>query len=153
MHDGLTGLYNRLYFETELKQFTATASRGHGPHALLYLDLDRFKVINDTLGHHHGDMVLRNVSSLVSSRLRKSDFLARIGGDEFALLLPNTNQRTALTLATNICKLLDDYQCRVEGKVIKINCSIGIAEINSNTLPVAEYMKQADIALYAAKKN
>jgi diguanylate cyclase (GGDEF)-like protein/PAS domain S-box-containing protein len=152
MHDGLTGLYNRLYFETELKQFTATASRGHGPHALLYLDLDRFKVINDTLGHHHGDMVLRNVSSLVSSRLRKSDFLARIGGDEFALLLPNTNQRTALTLATNICKLLDDYQCRVEGKVIKINCSIGIAEINSNTLPVAEYMKQADIALYAAKK-
>lgn len=152
MHDGLTGLYNRLYFETELKHFSATASRGNGPHALLYLDLDRFKVINDTSGHHHGDMVLRNIASLISSRLRKSDFIARIGGDEFALLLPNTNQETALTLATNICKLLDDYQCRIEGKVIKVNCSIGIAEINGEEYPPDEYMKQADIALYAAKK-
>ncbi|MCI2284648.1 diguanylate cyclase [Colwellia sp. MSW7] len=152
MHDGLTGLYNRLYFETELKQFTAMASRGNGPHALLYLDLDRFKVINDTLGHHHGDMVLRNVSSLVSSRLRKSDFIARIGGDEFALLLPNTNQDTAFNLASNICKLLDDYQCRVEGKVIKVNCSIGLTEIDCKAYPADEYMKQADIALYAAKR-
>jgi len=153
MHDGLTGLYNRLYFETELKQFSATASRGNGPHALLYLDLDRFKVINDTLGHHHGDMVLRNISSLITSRLRESDFLARIGGDEFALLLPNTDQQTALTLATNICKLLDDYQCKIEGKIFKVNCSIGIAEINGDQYAADEYMKQADIALYAAKKQ
>jgi len=153
MHDSLTGLYNRFYFEEELKQFSATASRGNGPHALLYLDLDRFKVINDTLGHHHGDMVLRNISSLIMSRLRKSDFLARIGGDEFALLLPNTKQDTALILARNICKLLDDYQCEVEGKIFKVNCSIGIAEINGDQTPANEYMKQADIALYAAKKQ
>lgn len=152
MHDGLTGLYNRLYFETELKQFSATASRGNGPHALLYLDLDRFKVINDTLGHHHGDMVLRNISSLITSRLRESDFFARIGGDEFALLLPNTNQETALILATNVCKLLDDYQCKVENSTFKVNCSIGIAEISGDKYPADEYMKQADIALYAAKK-
>lgn len=152
MHDGLTGLYNRFYFEKELKQFSATASRGNGPHALLYLDLDRFKVINDTLGHHHGDMVLRNISSLITSRLRKSDFLARIGGDEFALLLPNTDQTIALTLASNICKLLDDYQCKIGGKTFKVNCSIGIAEINGNAYPADEYMKQADIALYSAKK-
>jgi PAS domain S-box-containing protein len=92
MHDGLTGLFNRLYFETELKQFSATASRGNGPHALLYLDLDRFKIINDTLGHHQGDTVLRNISELISSRLRESYFFARIGGDEFALLFPNTNR-------------------------------------------------------------
>jgi len=153
MHDSLTGLYNRFYFEEELKQFSATASRGNGPHALLYLDLDRFKVINDTLGHHHGDMVLRNISSLIMSRLRKSDFLARIGGDEFALLLPNTKQDTALILARNICKLLDDYQCEVEGKIFKVNCSIGIAEINGDQTPANEYMNQADIALYAAKKQ
>ncbi len=153
MHDSLTGLYNRFYFEEELKQFSATASRGNGPHALLYLDLDRFKVINDTLGHHHGDMVLRNISSLIMTRLRKSDFLARIGGDEFALLLPNTKQDTALILARNICKLLDDYQCEVEGKIFKVNCSIGIAEINGDQTPANEYMKQADIALYAAKKQ
>ncbi|MCW8866719.1 MAG: EAL domain-containing protein [Colwellia sp.] len=158
MHDGLTGLFNRLYFETELKQFTATAARGNGPHALLYLDLDRFKVINDTLGHHHGDTVLRNISELIHSRLRESDFIARIGGDEFALLFPNTNQETALTLATNICKLLDDYQCKIEGQVFKVNCSIGIAEIggedfSGEEFAAEEYMKRADIALYAAKKQ
>jgi diguanylate cyclase (GGDEF)-like protein/PAS domain S-box-containing protein len=153
MHDSLTGLYNRFYFEEELKQFSATASRGNGPHALLYLDLDRFKVINDTLGHHHGDMVLRNISSLIMTRLRKSDFLARIGGDEFALLLPNTKQDTALTHARTICKLLDDYQCEIEDKIFKVNCSIGIAEINGDKTPANEYMKQADIALYAAKKQ
>jgi len=158
MHDGLTGLYNRLYFEAELKQFSATASRGNGPHALLYLDLDRFKVINDTLGHHHGDIVLRNISELISSRLRESDFIARIGGDEFALLFPNTNQATAFTLATNICKLLDDYQCKIEGQVFKVNCSIGIAEIDGEEFAgeefaAEEYMKRADIALYAAKKQ
>lgn len=158
MHDGLTGLYNRLYFETELKQFSATASRGNGPHALLYLDLDRFKVINDTLGHHHGDVVLRNISELIRSRLREGDFIARIGGDEFALLFPNTNQTTALMLATKICKLLDDYQCRIEGQVFKVNCSIGIAEINGEEFlgeefAAEEYMKRADIALYAAKKQ
>lgn len=163
MHDGLTGLYNRLYFEKELKQYSATASRGNGPHALLYLDLDHFKVINDTLGHHHGDIVLRNISELISLRLRESDFIARIGGDEFALLFPNTNQETALTLATNICKLLDDYQCRIEGQVFKVNCSIGIAEIGASEvvnkefggvkLGSEEYMKRADIALYAAKKQ
>jgi len=158
MHDGLTGLYNRLYFEAELKQFSATASRGNGPHALLYLDLDRFKVINDTLGHHHGDIVLRNISELISSRLRESDFIARIGGDEFALLFPNTNQATAFTLATNICKLLDDYQCKIEGQVFNVNCSIGIAEIDGEEFAGEEfageeYMKRADIALYAAKKQ
>ena len=153
MHDGLTGLFNRLYFESELKQYTAMAARGNGPHALLYLDLDRFKVINDTLGHHHGDMVLKNISSLIKTRLRKSDFFSRIGGDEFALLLPNTKQKTALTLAINICKLLDDYQCKIEGKIFKVNCSIGIAEITGDQYPADEYMKQADIALYAAKKQ
>ena len=153
MHDGLTGLFNRLYFESELKQYTAMAARGNGPHALLYLDLDRFKVINDTLGHHHGDMVLKNISSLIKTRLRKSDFFSRIGGDEFALLLPNTKQKTALTLAINICKLLDDYQCKIEGKIFKVNCSIGIAEIIGDQYPADEYMKQADIALYAAKKQ
>ena len=153
MHDTLTGLYNRLFFEKELKQFSATASRGNGPHALLYLDLDRFKMINDTLGHHQGDMVLRNISSLISSRLRATDFFARIGGDEFALLIPNTDSKTALTLASNICKLVDDYHCNVENETLKVNCSIGISEINGTLFPAEEYLKQADIALYTAKRS
>jgi len=157
MHDGLTGLFNRLYFESELKQYAEMAARGNGPHALLYLDLDRFKVINDTLGHHHGDIVLRNISELISSKIRTCDFIARIGGDEFALILPNTNQITAFELASNICKLLDDYQCKIEGNIFKVNCSIGIADMNgdefiNDEFTAQEYMKRADIALYAAKK-
>jgi len=153
MHDGLTGLYNRHYFETELKQFAATAARGNGPHALLYLDLDHFKVINDTVGHHQGDTVLRNISSLIAERLRESDFFARIGGDEFALLLPNTDQQTALSLSDSICKLLDNYQCKIDQQTFKVNCSIGISEIDGLEDSADEYMKQADIALYAAKKQ
>ncbi|MET1253631.1 EAL domain-containing protein [Aliikangiella maris] len=153
MHDGLTGLFNRHFFETELKQFAATASRGNGPHALLYLDLDHFKVINDTLGHHQGDIVLKSIASLISTRLRESDTLARIGGDEFALLLPNTNQQTALIIANDICKLLSNYRCNLEDQVFQVNCSIGIAEINGKEPSANEYMKQADIALYAAKKQ
>lgn len=153
MHDGLTGLFNRHYFETELKQFTATAARGNGPHALLYIDLDHFKVINDTLGHHHGDSVLRNISSLIASRMRDSDILSRIGGDEFALLLPNTNQHMALKIAEDICELLHNYQCKLESQVFKVNCSIGISEISGNEQNPEEYMKQADIALYAAKRQ
>ncbi len=153
MHDGLTGLFNRHYFETELKKLSALASRDNGPHALLYLDLDHFKVINDTVGHHQGDMVLKNISALINSRMRKADFLARIGGDEFALLLPATNEQTSLVLANEICRLLDEYQCNINGQIFKVSCSIGIAEITGAAPNSEEYMKQADIALYAAKKQ
>ena len=153
MHDGLTGLFNRHYFETELRQFSATASRGNGPHSLLYIDLDHFKVINDTLGHHQGDIVLRNISSLIVTRLRDSDILSRIGGDEFALLLPNTDQSKALKIAEDVCKLLSDYQCKLDDQIFKVKCSIGIAEISGTEESSEEYMKQADIALYAAKKQ
>ena len=153
MHDGLTGLYNRHYFEVELGQYSATAKRGSGPHALLYLDLDHFKVINDTAGHHHGDSVLRNIATLIRNRLRKADFFARIGGDEFALILPHTDQNIALKLADNICKLLDEYQCKIDAEIFKVNCSIGLSEINGEEENAEEYMKQADIALYAAKKQ
>jgi diguanylate cyclase (GGDEF)-like protein/PAS domain S-box-containing protein len=153
MHDGLTGLFNRHYFEIELSQYSTTAMRGIGPHALLYLDLDHFKVINDTAGHHHGDRVLRDISALISNRLRRADFFARIGGDEFALLLPNTNQAIALKLADSICKLLDEYHCKIDEQLFKVNCSIGISEVNGVEENAEEYMKQADIALYAAKKQ
>ncbi len=153
MHDGLTGLFNRHYFETELTQFTATASRGNGPHCLLYIDLDHFKVINDTLGHHQGDMVLKNIASLMKSRIRNSDVLSRIGGDEFALLLPNTNREIATIIADDICRLLDKYRCQIDDQIFKVNCSVGISEISGKEASAEEHMKQADIALYAAKKQ
>ncbi len=153
MHDGLTGLFNRHYFETELKQFAATAQRGNGPHALLYIDLDHFKVINDTLGHFHGDVVLRNISSLIKTRLRDSDILCRIGGDEFALLLPNTDQNNAFTKAEDICRLLDEYQCTIDNQSFKVNCSIGVSKIDGKNISYQDCLKHADIALYVAKKK
>lgn len=153
MHDELTGLFNRHYFEIELKNFTASAARGNGPHTILSLDLDHFKIINDTLAHNRGDEVLRDVASLIKSRLRESDILCRIGGDEFGLILPNTNQHIALILADDICRLLEEFPCTLEGKTFKVTCSIGIAEINSKENSAEEYMKQAEIALYAAKKQ
>ncbi|PHS20100.1 MAG: diguanylate cyclase [Kangiella sp.] len=153
MHDALTGLFNRHFFETELDQFTATAARGNGPHTLLYIDLDHFKIINDTVGHHHGDVVLKNIASLIKTGLRHSDVLCRIGGDEFALLLPNTDRDLALMIAGNICQSLVNYRCLVGDQVFKVSCSIGISEINGESSIPKEHMKQADIALYAAKKE
>ncbi|TQV77060.1 EAL domain-containing protein [Aliikangiella marina] len=153
MHDSLTGLFNRHYFEAELNQFAATASRGNGPHCLLYADLDHFKVINDTLGHQQGDAVLRDISVLVKERLRDSDIFSRIGGDEFAILLPNTKSQEAIIIAEALCKLLDNYQFKLKDKFFRLNCSIGIAEIDGDEQNSEEYMKQADIALYAAKKQ
>jgi len=153
IHDGLTGLYNRHYFELDLKLFAATAARNNGPHSLLYIDLDHFKVINDTLGHHQGDVALKNMAELIATRLRDTDVFSRVGGDEFALILPNTNQEIALYLANDICMLLDNYPCQLGEQIFKINCSIGISEINGSEKASEEYMKQADIALYAAKKQ
>ena len=153
MHDALTGLFNRHFFEAELDQFTATASRGNGPHSLLYIDLDHFKIINDTVGHHQGDIVLKNIASLIKTSLRHSDVLCRIGGDEFALLLPNTDRDLALMIAGNICQLLVNYRCSVGEQIFKVSCSIGISEIDGTSDIPEEHMKQADIALYAAKKQ
>jgi diguanylate cyclase (GGDEF)-like protein/PAS domain S-box-containing protein len=153
MHDDLTGLFNRHYFEIQLKKYSASAARGNGPHSILYVDLDDFKVINDTLGHNHGDAVIKDIAKMLTSRLRDADILARVGGDEFGLLLPNTNQHIALILADDLCRLVDEYPCSIDGKNFKINCSIGISEMTGEQSSHQEYMKQADIALYAAKKQ
>lgn len=153
MHDGLTGLYNRRYFESELRHHAAMAARGNGTHCLLYIDLDHFKVINDTLGHHQGDVVLKAVAGLLSERIRETDLLCRIGGDEFALLLPNTTPEQGLHMANLLCKLIAEYHCEIEDQIFCLNCSIGLANINGAEATAEEYMKQADIALYAAKNQ
>ncbi len=153
MHDDLTQLFNRHYFEIELKNYAASAARGNGPHAILYVNLDHFKIINDTLGHHHGDQVIKDTAAILQSRMRDSDILARVGGDEFGLILPNTNQHIAQILADDLCRLVDEYPCCIDGKSFKTNCSIGISEIKDGQHSYEEYMKQADIALYAAKKQ
>jgi len=151
MHDTLTGLFNRHYFIHSLKQMAALSSRGRGNHALLYIDIDHFKVVNDTFGHYHGDVVLKQIGELLSKRLRRSDVLCRLGGDEYAVLLANTDLDKALSIAMEFRENIQGLQCRIQGKLAEVSCSIGISEINGKATRTEDYLKQADIALYVAK--
>ncbi|MER2493107.1 GGDEF/EAL domain-containing response regulator [Catenovulum sediminis] len=153
LHDTLTGLHNRYYFDNELNRYSKMASRGEGPHALLYIDLDHFKVINDSQGHHQGDMVLKEVASAIKSRLRKSDLLCRIGGDEFALLLSHSSMLDAHELAEEICDTVKSGHYQFNDQVYKLSCSVGVTSINGIAKDGHEYLKQADIALYVAKRR
>ncbi|BCR04376.1 hypothetical protein DESUT3_14450 [Desulfuromonas versatilis] len=153
MHDHLTGLYNRHYFDGALRRMVATSSRGQGSHALLYIDIDHFKVINDTFGHQRGDALLREISELILSRLRRSDVLCRLGGDEYAILAPNSDPSQAKVIAEEICQLLQNFRSQIDGKQVGLSCSIGISEIHGLAVSPEEYLKQADIALYVAKRR
>jgi len=152
LHDTLTGLYNRYYFDNELNRLTLLASRGNEKHCLLYIDLDHFKVINDTEGHQMGDMVLREVSQILSQRLRNSDILCRVGGDEFVILLAETRVNDAKFIGENICRQIADAHFQFGNNTYKVSASIGVSEIDGRaTAP--EYLRQADIALYVAKNK
>lgn len=153
MHDTLTGLFNRHYFGHAIKQMAALSKRGQGRHALLYIDLDHFKVINDSFGHYHGDLVLKQVAELLSRRLRRSDVLCRLGGDEFAVLLANTELSQALEIADEFRDLIQHLDCRIEDQTAEISCSMGVAELDGSANRPEDYLKQADIALYVAKSR
>lgn len=153
MHDHLTGVNNRHYFDNVISQMSASAARDHESHALLYIDLDHFKVINDTFGHNHGDIVLRDIASLLRGRVRKSDVLCRIGGDEFAVLIYNCDREQARTTAAVICQQVQGYQYSHAGQQLAISCSVGISEIDGSAEKTAIYLKQADKALYVAKRR
>lgn len=152
LHDTLTGLYNRYYFDTQLSRLTLLASRGEESHCLLYIDLDHFKVINDTEGHQTGDMVLREVSQILSQRLRQSDILCRVGGDEFVILLSNTLMTDAKAIGGEICQQIASTHFQFGNNTYKISASIGLSEIDGSST-AAEYLRQADIALYVAKNK
>ncbi len=153
LHDNMTGLYNRHYFDGALRQMAAISARGKGRHSLLYIDLDHFKVVNDSFGHPYGDAVLRQIAALLASRLRQSDILCRIGGDEFAVLLVNTEPGQDRKVAEEICRLIQNFQSHVGGQQVNLCCSIGISQITGQAASPEEYLKQADIALYVAKRR
>lgn len=152
-HDTLTNLYNRHYFDKELARLAETARSQGNIHSLLYLDLDHFKVINDTQGHHQGDIILKEVADSILSIKRESDVFCRVGGDEFALLLPRTARQEARELGQQICVLLQQGHYQFDERVYKISCSVGAAEINGEQSQPETYLQQADIALYVAKKR
>lgn len=152
-HDPLTGLYNRREFDRELKQALAFAKRDNATHALCYLDLDQFKVINDTCGHAAGDVLLRELSDHIKKSLRRADLFARLGGDEFALLLLHCSIAQATEVAESILKLINEFIFQWEGKSFHIGVSVGIAKISHAESNAQEVLTTADMACYAAKED
>lgn len=152
-HDALTHLANRVSFENHLKRLLQTVNETRQRHALVFIDLDRFKAVNDTAGHAAGDALLRELAALMLSMLRNSDVLARLGGDEFGLLLPDCNQESARYLSGRLIHAINDYHFMWEGRLHRIGASAGITLIDENNCQASEVMSQADIACYASKSN
>ena len=150
-HDALTGLYNRRKFEQKLIEAIASARDEEHKHALCYLDLDRFKIVNDTCGHKAGDELLRQVTRLISEQVRSADIFARLGGDEFGLLLHQCPLEMAMQIANKLRQLVEDFTFTWQDTVFAIGVSIGLAEINSLTDNLDILVNSADAACYAAK--
>ncbi len=149
-HDVLTGLYNRRCFEEHFEREVAIGSRYGTEGALLLLDIDSLKDINDTLGHTSGDELLRRVASLLRLRLRNTDILARLGGDEFAVILPHTELVQATALAEELLQTIREGVMVVGSQRVGVSCSAGLAGYGEGSLQ-EDIMLAADVSLYAAK--
>jgi diguanylate cyclase (GGDEF)-like protein/PAS domain S-box-containing protein len=152
-HDALTGLVNRREFERRLQEAMESAQAGDVAHALCYLDLDRFKVVNDTCGHTAGDNMLREVASLIKEAVRDSDTVGRIGGDEFALLLVGCPLEKARQIADDVVRSVSDYRFVWKDKIFNIGVSIGLVEIGRGGGAIEDIMNSADSACYVAKSQ
>jgi diguanylate cyclase (GGDEF)-like protein/PAS domain S-box-containing protein len=152
-HDALTGLVNRREFERRLQEAMDSAQSGDAAHALCYLDLDRFKVVNDTCGHTAGDNMLREVASIIKEAVRDSDTVGRIGGDEFALLLVGCPLEKARQIADDVVRSVGDYRFVWKDKIFNIGVSIGLVEIGRGGGAIEDLMNSADSACYVAKKQ
>ncbi|WP_013322603.1 EAL domain-containing protein [Gloeothece verrucosa] len=150
-HDSLTGLINRLGFEQQLEAAIKSAKNEHQHHVLCYLDLDQFKVVNDTCGHAAGDELLREVTSLLQQRVRSSDILARLGGDEFAVLLNQCSLEKATEIAETFRQLIDKFRFSWNNKSFSIGVSIGVVAIDYTSKDKNSVLSVADAACYAAK--
>jgi diguanylate cyclase (GGDEF)-like protein len=152
-HDALTGLVNRREFEHRLQEGIDIAHRGDGAHVLCYLDLDRFKLINDSSGHLAGDSLLRDVAKLLRDAVRDSDTVARIGGDEFGLLLVGCPLEKARQIADDVCRKVAEYRFVWKDKIFNVGASIGLVEIARDSGTLEEALAAADSACYVAKRQ
>jgi diguanylate cyclase (GGDEF)-like protein/PAS domain S-box-containing protein len=150
-HDALTGLVNRREFERRLQRSLETVRTDRVEHTLCYLDLDQFKVINDTHGHVAGDELLRQLASLLHKKVRKRDTLARLGGDEFGVLMEHCHLDEGRRVANTLRDAVEGFRFGWEDKTFRIGVSIGLAPITEATETVANALSQADSACYAAK--
>ncbi|MGB3613876.1 MAG: EAL domain-containing protein, partial [Elainellaceae cyanobacterium] len=152
-HDGLTGLMNRRAFSVKVEDALKRVKEENQSHILCCLDLDHFKVVNDTCGHAAGDELLRQVSELLQDQVRKTDVIARLGGDEFAVLLYKCPLDQALRITSNICNALNQFRFSYKDRIFKVGSSIGVSAIDQASLTADEVMNTADAACYAAKRR
>lgn len=151
-HDDLTGLVNRREFEVRLERSLKSVKELRAQHVFCYMDLDQFKLVNDTCGHAAGDELLRQISVLLANRMRDRDTLARLGGDEFGLLLENCSLSDASQITNTLLKIVHDYRFMHDDKIFNIGVSIGMVVINGSFSSVSEIVHAADSACYSAKK-
>jgi len=151
-HDHLTGLLNRRAFETRVQGAVTTAKERGSQHALCYMDLDQFKLVNDTAGHTAGDELLRSLVAFLQHLVRRGDTLARLGGDEFGLLLENCTKNDAVELAQSIVDCVRRFRFAWKDQNFTIGISVGVTPINANTESAIRVMSQGDVACYTAKE-
>lgn len=148
-HDALTGLANRRVFEERIPGMIESARRYHHPLSMISMDLDRFKEINDNLGHHSGDETLKAVADVLKNAIRSTDLLVRMGGDEFILVLDNTDVKSARILAERLCKAVDGLDIWADDNT-KLGVSIGLSELNRKET-LQQWLERTDDILYHAK--
>ncbi len=152
-HDDLTGLHNRRSFEQHLQQTIANAQRSQMSHGLMYLDLDRFKMVNDTCGHHAGDQLLIQLTSMISERLRRGDLFARVGGDEFAVIAQGARFEDIHQLAEELRVLVQDFTFDYEEHSFNVSLSIGVTPIDGEITDMEQVLADVDSACYVAKQS
>ena len=151
--DELTGLWNRRYFMQAVEQEIERGRRYNQVFSILMIDIDHFKKVNDTLGHAVGDMTLKHIASIIINCLRGVDIMGRLGGEEFAILLPSTSLDDAVTLAERLRQAIEKHPADYNGSNIYFTVSIGVTSNNQGTTDVDEILKKADEALYEAKRS
>ncbi|MCC5617938.1 EAL domain-containing protein [Nostoc sp. CHAB 5836] len=152
-HDSLTGLVNRREFEQCLDQAVNNVKTHNLQYALCYLDLDQFKIVNDTCGHAAGDELLRQITTLLQTKIRQSDMLARLGGDEFGVLLYQCSLQQAIRVAEVLRETIQDFRFVWQDNIFSIGVSIGLVEINADSENQVSLLSYADAACYAAKNK
>lgn len=152
-HDPLTGLHNRREFNVILERHLTAAKRYGGHGAILWMDLDGFKEINDGLGHKVGDELLASIAHRMKATIRESDILARLGGDEFAILYPNVDCTQAEIAASRLLEAIRQHTANIQGQTLRTTASVGIVVFPAHGMDPTELLIQADIAMYRAKKQ
>ncbi|WP_232359725.1 EAL domain-containing protein [Paraneptunicella aestuarii] len=152
-HDPLTGVYNRRHFETELTDAMSDLCQSGGDMTLLYLDLDKFKAVNDTCGHKAGDMLLKELAQKLYSQVGSKGLLGRMGGDEFAILLTGNNAQLAESLAAELMQLIQLHRFVWENRPFSLGASIGLVNYHSGISSPEQMLSMADSACYVAKEQ